>query len=241
MAIPEKTVNDLLVKAFYLINEYSPEEYPSAFEIAEALDYLNEFLDSLSGNSIYIPYVNEFVFDLSPQKATYIFSQNDNADVKTNKIVEIFDAYLNFDGINIPLTQIQHDEAYHITRYPQAYTRPTQILLHNKNFESLITFFATPDKSYEVTINAKQVLNNLELQQEITNVPKHYHRFLRYAIARELSSVFETNSWTDLKEKEYQKMFDDLCSSSETDWSLNASGILMRKPRGWTKESIIVG
>jgi len=42
--MPIQTSNDLIVKAFYLINEYSPYEQPSSAEIAEGLDYLNEML-----------------------------------------------------------------------------------------------------------------------------------------------------------------------------------------------------
>ena len=47
--------------------------------------------------------------------------------------------------------------------------------------------------------------------------------------------------WTETKEKEYQRMFDDLRTSTDKDWSLNISAILLRRYIGWTKESIIAG
>ena len=84
-------------------------------------------------------------------------------------------------------------------------------------------------------------MGNLVLQQEITGLPLYYRRFLRYALARELASVFETNSWTDIKEKEYTRMLNDLRSASDIDWSLNVSNVLRKKRVGWTKASIIVG
>ena len=42
-----KTANDLIIKSFFLINEYSPNELPSSYEILEGLDYLNDILDDI--------------------------------------------------------------------------------------------------------------------------------------------------------------------------------------------------
>jgi len=241
MAIPEKTINDIIIKAFYLVNEYSPEEMPTAYEISEGLDYLNELLDNLSANNVYIPYNNDVVFNTVAHQAKYSLSKQPSADVDTNKIVEITDAWINYQGLVYPLTKIQHDEAFQITRYPNAYTRPSQIFFNNSDYESFVTFFYTPDIVYEVHLRVKQVLDHFDLNQEITTLPPYYQRFLRYALARELASVFETDTWSEIKEKEYQRMYSDLQSASDTDWSLNISGVLKRRYIGWTKAVIIVG
>jgi hypothetical protein len=242
VAIPQpKTVNDLILKAFLLANEYAPSEQPTSAEIHEALDYLNEMLDSFATDDFYIPYNNDIEFYTIGGKATYSFGQLATSDVKTNKFIDINDAYVKYQGINYPLMEIQHDEAFQIVRYPQAQTRPTQLFLQNTNDESQITLFCTPDTVYDIVLRAKQIFNNIQLFTEITNVPKHYMRFLRYALARELCLVFETNSWNDIKESEYQKLLSEIKSVSDTDWSLNVSTVLRRRYIGLTKGNIMAG
>lgn len=237
-----RTTRDLINKAFFLINEYSPNELPSSYEVNEALDYLNDLLGELSESEINIPTTDELAFNFTPDKASYTFGRESGVDVVTNKIIDVFDCYILDGGVQFPLTEILHDEAYQITRYPDATSRPSQYFFDRHNVTSTIVFFDTPDTNYELHLRSKVILSDLDLDTVLhENVHPSYIRFLRYALARELSHVFDTNNWSPLKEEEYKRIFSDLQCAGETDWSLTISSVLMKRSVGWNKAQIISG
>lgn len=235
------TTNQLIIDAHRLANIYAEDEEPTAPQMQRGLDYINETLDSLSGNGIQIPYTNTVTFNTQAGKDTYTFSREVGADVNTNKIIEITDVYLTYGDVRFPMEKIEHDQAYQLVRYPTAKTRPTQVFMQNTNFGTELVLFYNPDDVYPITVRGKQVLDNVALGADLTNVPPNYRKFLRYALGRELSNVFDNGGWSDKKEKEYMELLNNLHGTVDNDWSINSSGILRQRYIGWTKGSIVAG
>lgn len=235
------TASDIIVKAFYLIGEYSPDEQPTGAEMNEALDYLNELLDSFSSTGLMIPFTDEFTFNTQQGQADYTFGPDAGNDFQMQQFRQIMDVYLQYYGVNYPLVEISHDQANQIVRYPAAQSRPTQLFMQKHNTYNKITLYYTPDLSYPIVMRVKYDLQNLTLNTPITSLPRYYRRFLRYILGKELSSVFETGTWDDKKEAELQKMIIDLTPANDLDVSLKLSTALTKKYIGWTKGSIIVG
>lgn len=234
------TAFDIIVKAFYLINEYSPEEMPSAAEIEEGLYYLNELLDSFSATGIMIPFTEDYSFNTEPSKAVYTFGLDTRfADNITPQFRQIMDAYITTSDINYPIIQISHEQAKQLVRYPNATSRPTQLFFQQHNNYSSIELYNTPDQVYSIVLRAKFDLLNVELTRPMEDLPKYYHRVLRYALAKELSSVFETNTWDDKKEGVLSQMLSDLKPANDLDVSLELSTAINSNYDGSSYSSII--
>lgn len=226
--MPIETANDLIINAFYLINEYAPNEYPADYEIRQGLDLLNDYLAHLSGNNIFIPYTKDITFTMTPNKNTYKFSKLSTADVNTDKFVEIFDIYLIIDNVQYPLEVIPHELIYQTSRCLDGTSRPEKVFMQNDNQETRLTFVDSPDMSYLCVVRVKSILNDLDLFTYITSIPRHFFRFLRYSLAKELSSIFETNNWDTNKQKELDDMYRNIISGNDFDTSLNLTNTLLK-------------
>jgi hypothetical protein len=233
--MPIQTSNDLIVKAFYLINEYSPYEQPSSAEIAEGLDYLNDILASLNIGGINIPYVHTINFNMVPSQDTYSFGQDETNDVISNKILDLFDVYIVYQDIQYPLEVIDHDTAFQLARALSTTTRPTKVFLQNAETNSTLKFIYSPDMAYTCYIRAKFYLGSIGLAQNITSVPNTYFRYLRYKLAKELASVFETNTWDDFKDSELNKMEADIKALSNKNWAIKQTRLMQKNVMGFGK------
>jgi hypothetical protein len=230
-----QTSNDLIVKAFYLINEYSPDEQPSGSEIAEGLDYLNDILASLNISGINIPYVHSINFNMTPSKDTYTLGPDATNDVVCNKILDLFDVYIVYQNVQYPLEVIDHDTVYQLARAINTTTRPTKVFLQDYETNCTLKFIYTPDLGYTCYVRGKFYLSSVGLAQNITSVPNTYFRYLRYKLAKELGNVFETSTWNDAKESELSKMEDDIKALSNKNWALKQSRLMQKNVMGFGK------
>lgn len=235
------TVNDLILQALFLINEYAPNELPTGDEIRQGCIMLNTKLDEMSGSGIYIPYTDSVTFNTSAGKSTYSFGRTPSMDVKCNKIIELMDVIVHYGDIDYPVEIVQHDIAFQRVRYPMAMTRPNMVFQQNNISGTDLLFMPTPDAQYSITIKAKLAFSNIDLQDDLSIVPPNYMRYLLFALAKDLSLIFDNTSWNDARESEYQRLESGLITTVDTDWNMNLSDTLTRRYAGWTKGAIIAG
>lgn len=235
------TSNQLIIRSLYLINEYSPNELPSAEDISEGLFFLNSVLANLSGNGIYIPYVTSINFNTEANKQMYRMGTESTADINSSKLVQPFDAYMIYNLAQIPLEIIPHDRFFQLVRYPTTTTRPTQIFFQNDITGTNIYLWSTPDTAYTIYIRGKFALGSLKLQQDLSIVPDFYHHFLIYALSRTLNHVFGADKWDETRETEYQRALNNIISQNDIDFSINSSAILKKRSVVWTKNELLVG
>lgn len=242
MAItPPKTINDLILEAYIFAVVISPEEYLSGSQMQLGLDFLNETIAQWSGSGSLIYATNTISFNLTPNQSVYQLGRFTGADIVTDKLVEVFDAYIQIEYARYPLTVIDHDEAYGITRYVNSPTIPSALYVQGTNIGSELTFFNPPDKAYSTTIRAQQEIQSFSLGEEITNIPRHFHKLLRYVLARELAWFHANDTWKPEKEKELDNLLNDARSSSDADYSLNVSSALVKRRGVYRPYSIITG
>lgn len=235
------TSNQLIIRSLYLINEYSPNELPSAEDITEGLFFLNSILANMSGNGIFIPYVTSINFNTEANKQVYRMGTESTADINSTKLVEPFDAYIIYNSAQIPLEIIPHDRFFQLVRYPLTTTRPTQIFFQNDITGTQVYFWSTPDTVYPVYIRGKFALGNIIAQQDLSMVPDYYNHFLIYALARSLNSVFGADKWDEIRETEYQRAMGNITSQNDIDFSITSSAILKKRSAVWTKNELLVG
>jgi hypothetical protein len=73
MAQLVRTVNDVIVNALYLIGELGVDETPDAYMLSTGLDLVNELIDKLSSDSIYIPYLTTIHSVLQWEKVLILY------------------------------------------------------------------------------------------------------------------------------------------------------------------------
>lgn len=225
MSQVQRTTNDIIVNALYLIGELGVGETPDAFMLTSGLEIVNGIIDQFSMDSIYIPYLTTINFNLVPGQATYSFSDLVPADVIADRIVDLTFANYFVAEIEYPLRIITKAVYYNLSRQTNLMTRPGYVFLNRQPTESFITFYPAPDQAYPCKIQVKSMIDKLEPQENINELPPFYYRLLKFAVAREFMAYYPSGNWPSTSEETYQDMYNSLKNANETDVTIRPSSI----------------
>jgi hypothetical protein len=226
-----KTANDIIVNAFHMIGEFSPDEIPSASEITKGLELLNEILDSFSSLGVYIPFIQRVTFTMTPGEGFYIFSTSPNvqADVISDNIVGLNFVNVIRNNTSYPLRIISRSQLYDSSFQQNLKSRPSYVILERSNEFSGLQFYPLPDFAYECEVRGKFVFDRVDLYSNLEGIPRNYFRFLRYCLARELLEYYPSGNWSQRAEMTYQRMMNDAKASNDVDMTIVPGQILQKR------------
>ena len=238
-------VNKLIEQSFKTAGLFTQDQRIEGSRIVEALDYLNEIIDEFSTSPILIAFYDTITFAMTAGKASYVLSQAVGADVNAHRLVQLKYAVVTYSGNRYPVKVITDYDYYSVIYNTSSQSRPAGVFLQNGldssgNEESTLTFIRAPDINYDCEIKGKFVLNPLSLNTNITNVPKNYRKFLRYALARELSMIYLPENWTSEHESIYKRLLGSLKNSSDIQTSLELPVGLERNYRGYYNNAGVI-
>lgn len=226
-----RTVNDLLVQSLYLSGELGVGETPDGFMLSTGLDLLNEILDKFSGDGIYIPFLTTINFDLVAGKDTYSVSDMVTADITADRILDL--SFANYvvpsdstTNLIYPLRIINKATYYNVLRQNNLSSRPAFIFLNKQDLESYITVYPVPNQNYPCTIQVKSMINMLQSQDTLGELPPNYYGFLKLALCMRWSWYYPSSRWTQDMQKEYDDYYETFKSANETDLTLRPSVIV---------------
>jgi hypothetical protein len=224
MTLPhiDRTTNQVVNNAFYLIGLVNPNESVPGYYTDEAIYLLNALLDHYMAVERLLPYFLTLSFALSAGKNEYLVGPK-SSEVTSEKIASIGQASIIFNNVSYPLEQIKYYNLDGISYTTNLRARPTVIILQNEVYVSKLILYPIPDRDYEIKLQIKEQIGPVYDQSLLIQVPVDYHRFLTYALARELSSVFRVaKAWTPILENEYQTMKQNLMDNADIE--LGADG-----------------
>lgn len=220
-----RTTNDIIVNALYLLGELGVGETPDAFMLTTGLEIINALLDRFSSDSIYIPFLTTIDFNLVVGQATYSISDIIPADITADRVVDLVFANYSVSNISYNLRVINKATYYNVVRQTDLQTRPGFVFLDKQPRESFITFYPAPDQPYPCSIRVKCMIDELEPQEDISELPPYYYDFLKYALARKFLAYYPSGNWPQTNEDEYQDMYNNLKNANETDLTIRPSSI----------------
>jgi hypothetical protein len=227
-----RTTEDLVLSAYHMLGEITPNEVPSMGQIDQGFNIFNDMIGALSMSSIYIPFESKVSFVTQPATDKYIFTNElqpigppplpgDPVFIGSNQIVTLNFVNIQFSGVPgtviYPVRILSKSEFYGITRVKDLPGLPVYCFLDRQRTESTLQFYPTPNLEYPVEVKAKLALDYVTRFTDITALPPFYFKFLRYAIARELLAYYPTANWPAQSESEYLKM--EKLISGANDWN----------------------
>lgn len=150
-------------------------------------------------------------------------------DITTNGIpintVTTFQGNLNTQetALVYPLRIINKATYWGIVRQTNLLARPGFIFLNKQADESFITVYPVPDQPYPFKIQVKSMINELEAQSTLEELPPFYYGFLKYALARKFLAYYPSGNWPQQNEMEYEDYYMNLKNSNETDLTIRPS------------------
>lgn len=232
MAQVVRTTNDVIINALYLLGELGVGETPDNFMLITGLDLINELLDKFASDSIYIPYLTTINFVMQVGKDVYSVSDIiAGTDIVADRIVDLTFAnyFLPTNGsttLVYPMRIINKAEYYNVVRQTNLEARPGFIFLNKQATESLLTVYPLPDQPYPCQVQVKCMINELNAQDTLGELPPNYYGFLKYALAKKFLGYYPSGNWTTQAEEEYNDYYDTFKNANETDMTIRPSVVL---------------
>lgn len=122
-----------------------------------------------------------------------------------------------------PLRIINKATYWNVVRQTNLLARPGFIFLNKQANESFVTVYPVPDQPYACKLQVKVMLNKLENQQSIGELPPNYYGFLKLALGRKLIAYYPSGNWPSANEEEYWDYYNTFKAANETDLTLRPS------------------
>jgi len=163
-------------------------EEPSAAELADALEYLNDLLGTLSVEGLFVPHTTNETLNLTPGKQTY--SIGSGGDFNTGRPISIVSAYTTINGVDYPCEVIPRKKWLGIVYKATSASYPYWLNYHDKSPLGEINFYPIPTDATTFTIDSIKQLTEFADANAVTDLPREYERYLKYALANELASEY---------------------------------------------------
>lgn len=177
------TTSDLITRALRLANIVGEGQQPSPEQTADALDTLNEMIDSWNVDSLMLyATTNDEVLTVANQ-ATYTVGSGGNWAV--DRPVQINSAYVTYQGVSFPLDETTQDEYNKITLKGMAQVLPRFFLYLNTYPLGTLTLWPIPTQVLNVSLSVDRVISSFALGDTV-NLAPGYAKAVRSNLALEL-------------------------------------------------------
>lgn len=180
------TVLDLLTGSARLLGVIRKGESLDADEASDALDALNEMIESWSNNTLIIYGRVTETFTLS---AATSFTIGSGGTFNTTKPVKLIDAYVSQSGIDYPLIEITQEE-YNDVSSKSLGSMPRFIFYDNGHPLGKIYLYPKPSASYTLTITSEKALTTYTDYTTSIDLPAGFKEAIRYNLAIKLAPEF---------------------------------------------------
>ncbi len=122
-----------------------------------------------------------------------------------------------------PLRIINKATYWNIVRQTNLLSRPGFIFLNKQPQESFITVYPVPDQPYPFSIQVKSMLNSVDQNDSLGELPPNYYGFLKYALARKFLAYYPSGNWPAANEAEYEDYYNTFKETNENDLTIRPS------------------
>lgn len=233
----QRTIEDIIQLAFVQFAEKDPNEEITTYEMNLGYQLLTDTLSSMSGKGLFIPYLTTVSFNLVPSYSRYIFTNTiqpigppgTDVFVASNPILDLYYCNYLFGSINYPVKIVSQAQFFQNVRIEKAQQLPSICTIHQELNQSILTLYPIPNIEVTMTVRGKAKLEVINQFVNITEVPTYYFKFLRYALGRELKTVYGRSEFSASDAKEYQDLYRLITSNSTWDCSVVPDGVLNSK------------
>ena len=179
---------DLLKSSMRLIGAISIGETPNPQEVQDGLRVLNGLLESASLENLMVPTMLSQTFTFVPGQGSYTVGPTGNwVGVRP---VQIAYARTMYQGVDFPLEQIYEDWYNLIATKNQQSQIPCWFKYDGDFPNGTVTMWPVPNTASTITIIQNQQFPAGITSSTIIDLPPGYERWLRFALAVDLSSEY---------------------------------------------------
>lgn len=182
------TALDLIKGAMRLCQIIATGETPAPEEANDALEILNELMESLSIGTLSVWNQPTQTFNLVPSQFNYTIGPS--ANFNTVKPERIIDAYINDNGISYPVTLVTQQQYDELAFKAQPSPYPCYLLHISGPAVGNIVLWPVPNKAITLTLNMDAQFTPFASLTDTVTWPPGYKKMIRYLLAIDICADF---------------------------------------------------
>lgn len=182
------TAQQLVTRAYLLLNAVESGEDPTADESADGLDALNEMLANWAEDGLSVPYRTQDQKTLTVGQGSYTWGSG--GDINSDRPISIHEAWLDDNGTSCPFEIIPISKYSRIVSKTDS-SRPTSGWYEYQYPLSLLTLDFVPDDTYTLNLWSLKPFTEFSTLSSESDLPLSYTRAIRYNLAIELSGELQ--------------------------------------------------
>jgi hypothetical protein len=213
-----QTSKEFVQDSYQLISASQPTTPLHGNDILKGIQFLNELLKYYSSSSLLLTIARKITFQIEIGQRFVTFGDPTFLPAPTvpvGRLSNLQDAWLSLDGVDYPLIDESRGVFFGSYKFSPQLGLPRFVIITNDLNYTTMQFYPGPSQRYDVWVYGKFELPYISENDNMSSLPLYYIRFLRLALAKDLS-VYKSRSeaWTDKLEDMYKAAKDDMESVS---------------------------
>lgn len=210
-----QTVKEFVDDAYQLISASSPTVPLKGGDLTKGIQFLNELISSFSGTGLMITVAKEVTTNVDTSGGGIVTFAASGAIVNEGRLANIANAWLVLTGVTYPLIAISDHSFFEQYKYEPLLGLPIYAIIYDGIDNTTLQLYPAPSQQYELHVYGKFELAPYTSTSSMNNLPSYFIRYLRLALAKDLSSYKgRENAWTDKLQRDFINAQDDMQSLS---------------------------
>lgn len=220
-----QTVKDFVQDSYQLISASSPTVPLHGNDMSKGVQFLNELMDAYSATGLMTTIAQHITFTLPIAQQEITFgspSYVPTPDVTiAGRLSNLQNAWLELDNVTYPLIDESRNTFFASYKYDPQLGLPRFVIITNEVDLTRMRFYPAASQVYTVNIYGKFQLANVDENSLMSGLPSYYIRYLRFALAKDLSFYkARTEAWTQKLEDQYLDSKKDMESVSSVNLNI---------------------
>jgi len=215
-----QTVKQFVTDAYQLISANSPTVPLQGNDMLKGVQFLNELIQSYSGTGLMTTISKEISYQLSIGQSEITFADPDYtpaADVQEGRLANTQNVYLLLENVTYPLIIQNRNSFLSSYKFDPQIGLPRFAIIYNEVDVTRMRIYPGASQAYELRVYGKFELPEYTENDDLSNLPLYYNRYLKFALARDLAMYKgRAEAWTDKLELMYVQAKMDMESVSTT-------------------------
>lgn len=218
MTLYAQPVNEFVQDAYQLISASTPTAPLQGNDLQLGIRFLNELIKSYSSSSLLLTIAQKVTFQVQIGQQFVTFSDptyTPAADVQVGRLSNLENAWLELEGVDYPLIDESRNVFFGSYKFFPQLGLPRFVIITNDLNLTTMQLYPAPSQVYTVFVYGKFELPYLIAGGNMSGFPLYYYRFLKFALARDLSFYKgRSAAWTEKLEMMFQECKDEMESVS---------------------------
>lgn len=240
MTLPYQMVNDFIQDSYQLISANSPVVPLQGNDLQKGIQFLNELIQNYGSSSLMLTIAKKIELTVQINQLFVTFADTGfvaPSDWTGNpyygttlpsysggRLTNLERAWLSLDGVDYPLIDEDRGVFFGSYKYFPQLGLPRFAIITNDLDYTTMQIYPGPSQQYQLFIYGKFSLPLITSGSTLNTLPLYYKRYLKVALAKELSFYKgRSSAWDEKLENHYQALKDEMESVSTMDLVIDSA------------------